>query len=161
MCCDGCNVWVHAECANFSTENFKVELNTMVILNCEAMIWQTLGAFWFLFLLQDMKEIDYFCPDCKAKSGYKYLVSDKSKSRSRYSGYDTHLVFIYLFLKDSKCTSKWLHQFLFCVDILKMCWQFLYFFARSVENNRETVLPDTVTVVCYGVEGTYYRSLHL
>lgn len=85
VCCDGCNVWVHAECANFSTENFK-----------------------------DMKEIDYFCPDCKAKSSYKYLVSDKSKSRS-----------------------------------------------RSVENHTEIVLPDTVTVVCYGVEGTYYRSLHL
>lgn len=39
VCCDGCNVWVHAECANMPTDQFK-----------------------------DLEEINYFCPECKRKS---------------------------------------------------------------------------------------------
>ncbi|KAL4367209.1 hypothetical protein GQ457_05G000890 [Hibiscus cannabinus] len=38
VCCDGCNVWVHAECDNISSK-----------------------------LFQDMENIDYYCPECKAK----------------------------------------------------------------------------------------------
>ncbi|KAJ6686436.1 HISTONE-LYSINE N-METHYLTRANSFERASE ATX3 [Salix purpurea] len=38
VCCDGCNVWVHAECDNISSKLFK-----------------------------DMEDIDYYCPDCKVK----------------------------------------------------------------------------------------------
>ncbi|KAJ6729588.1 PHD FINGER PROTEINS [Salix viminalis] len=38
VCCDGCNVWVHAECDNISSKHFK-----------------------------DMEDIDYYCPDCKVK----------------------------------------------------------------------------------------------
>ncbi|XP_034926271.1 histone-lysine N-methyltransferase ATX3 [Populus alba] len=38
VCCDGCNVWVHAECDNISRKLFK-----------------------------DMEDIDYYCPDCKVK----------------------------------------------------------------------------------------------
>ncbi|GLT84778.1 hypothetical protein SLE2022_029920 [Rubroshorea leprosula] len=39
VCCDGCNVWVHAECDNISTKLFK-----------------------------NLESIDYYCPDCKANS---------------------------------------------------------------------------------------------
>eukprot|EP00258_Populus_trichocarpa_P011756 XP_002320864.3 histone-lysine N-methyltransferase ATX3 isoform X3 [Populus trichocarpa] len=38
VCCDGCNVWVHAECDNISSKLFK-----------------------------DLEDIDYYCPDCKVK----------------------------------------------------------------------------------------------
>ncbi|KAL6557137.1 hypothetical protein OROMI_017487 [Orobanche minor] len=37
VCCDGCDVWVHAECANISTKRLK-----------------------------DLKGMDYFCPECRA-----------------------------------------------------------------------------------------------
>ncbi|GLT79768.1 hypothetical protein SLA2020_512450 [Shorea laevis] len=39
VCCDGCNVWVHAECDNISTNVFK-----------------------------NLETIDYYCPGCKANS---------------------------------------------------------------------------------------------
>ncbi|KAK9910195.1 hypothetical protein M0R45_034166 [Rubus argutus] len=39
VCCDGCNVWVHAECERISSKFFK-----------------------------DLEHIDYYCPDCKKKS---------------------------------------------------------------------------------------------
>ncbi|KAK9910193.1 hypothetical protein M0R45_034164 [Rubus argutus] len=39
VCCDGCNVWVHAECDKISSKFFK-----------------------------DLEHIDYYCPDCKKKS---------------------------------------------------------------------------------------------
>ncbi|XP_031262941.1 histone-lysine N-methyltransferase ATX3 isoform X2 [Pistacia vera] len=38
VCCDGCNVWVHAECDKISSKVFK-----------------------------SLEYIDYFCPDCKAR----------------------------------------------------------------------------------------------
>jgi hypothetical protein len=31
VCCDGCNVWVHAECDNISSKLFKV----IIILICD------------------------------------------------------------------------------------------------------------------------------
>ncbi|XP_044480536.1 histone-lysine N-methyltransferase ATX3-like isoform X2 [Mangifera indica] len=37
VCCDGCNVWIHAECDKISSKVFK-----------------------------SLEDIDYFCPDCKA-----------------------------------------------------------------------------------------------
>nr|XP_023876913.1 histone-lysine N-methyltransferase ATX3 [Quercus suber]POE80531.1 histone-lysine n-methyltransferase atx3 [Quercus suber] len=48
VCCDGCNVWVHAECENISSKLFK-----------------------------DLENVDYYCPDCKAKSNYELLASEK------------------------------------------------------------------------------------
>ncbi|CAH1447815.1 unnamed protein product [Lactuca virosa] len=39
ICCDGCNVWVHAECAKVSSK-----------------------------ILKDLEEIDYYCPECKGES---------------------------------------------------------------------------------------------
>ncbi|KAJ0111835.1 hypothetical protein Patl1_00604 [Pistacia atlantica] len=38
VCCDGCNVWIHAECDKISSKVFK-----------------------------SLEYIDYFCPDCKAR----------------------------------------------------------------------------------------------
>ncbi|XP_027162942.1 histone-lysine N-methyltransferase ATX3 isoform X1 [Coffea eugenioides] len=84
VCCDGCDVWVHAECARISAELFK-----------------------------DLENIDYFCPECKAKSNNKLLVS-------------------------------------------KVEPEF-----RCRENNGQILLPDTIAVVCAGIEGLYYPSLHL
>ncbi|KAF5451749.1 hypothetical protein F2P56_026826 [Juglans regia] len=84
VCCDGCNVWVHAECDNISSELFK-----------------------------DLESIDYYCPDCKAKSNNEISTL-------------------------GRCQPK----------------------LSSVENRGETVLPEKVTVVCNGMEGTYIRRLH-
>ncbi|XAR62967.1 Histone-lysine N-methyltransferase [Bertholletia excelsa] len=81
VCCDGCNVWVHAECAKISSKLFK-----------------------------DLESIDYYCPECKGESGFKLSVSEKQQSKAR---------------------------------------------------STETVLPDKVTVVCTGMEGFYFPSLHL
>ncbi|XP_022898395.1 histone-lysine N-methyltransferase ATX5-like isoform X1 [Olea europaea var. sylvestris] len=50
VCCDGCNVWVHAECANISSE-----------------------------LLKDLEKANYFCPECKAKSTADFLVVGKQQ----------------------------------------------------------------------------------
>ncbi|KAG2720563.1 hypothetical protein I3760_02G041100 [Carya illinoinensis] len=86
VCCDGCNVWVHAECDNISSELFK-----------------------------DLESIDYYCPDCKAKSNNELSTL-------------------------GRCQPK---------------------VNSSVENRGETVLPEKVTVVCNGMEGTYIRRLHL
>ncbi|PSS11661.1 Histone-lysine N-methyltransferase [Actinidia chinensis var. chinensis] len=85
VCCDGCNVWVHAECAKFSSKLFK-----------------------------DLEDIDYYCPECKGMSTYELSVAEKWQSN-----------------------------------------------VRSEEINVQTVLPDKVTVVCTGMEGIYFPSLHL
>ncbi|KAL2536338.1 Histone-lysine N-methyltransferase ATX4 [Forsythia ovata] len=50
VCCDGCDVWVHAECASFSSE-----------------------------ILKDLEKANYFCPECKAKSASEILILDKRK----------------------------------------------------------------------------------
>ncbi|XWS46228.1 hypothetical protein CRYUN_Cryun14cG0046500 [Craigia yunnanensis] len=51
VCCDGCNVWVHAECDNISSKLFK-----------------------------DLEHIDYYCPECKAKLKFEsYLVRREPK----------------------------------------------------------------------------------
>ncbi|XVF33174.1 hypothetical protein REPUB_Repub17cG0145900 [Reevesia pubescens] len=51
VCCDGCNVWVHAECDNISSKLFK-----------------------------ELEHIDYYCPECKAKSKYElYLPKREPK----------------------------------------------------------------------------------
>ncbi|CAK9165778.1 unnamed protein product [Ilex paraguariensis] len=85
VCCDGCDVWVHAECANFSCKLFK-----------------------------DLEDADYYCPECTAKPDCGLPVSE-----------------------------KWQPE------------------VRSTENNGQTVLLDKITVVCTGMEGIYYPSLHL
>uniref|UniRef100_A0A5B7CF24 Putative histone-lysine N-methyltransferase ATX4-like isoform X2 n=1 Tax=Davidia involucrata TaxID=16924 RepID=A0A5B7CF24_DAVIN len=85
VCCDGCNVWVHAECTNISNKIFK-----------------------------DLEDTEYYCPECKAKSNYELSVSEKGQSK-----------------------------------------------VRSTENRGQTVLPDKITVVCTGMEGIYFPSLHL
>uniref|UniRef100_A0A5B7APC3 Putative histone-lysine N-methyltransferase ATX5 n=1 Tax=Davidia involucrata TaxID=16924 RepID=A0A5B7APC3_DAVIN len=83
--CDGCKVWVHAECDKISSNLFK-----------------------------DPGATDYYCPECKAK--FNFELSDSENCQPR--------------VKNSK-------------------------------NNDQLVLPDKVTVVCSGVEGIYFPSLHL
>ncbi|KAJ4954597.1 hypothetical protein NE237_011380 [Protea cynaroides] len=83
--CDGCKVWVHAECDKISGNLFK-----------------------------DLEDSDYFCPDCKAK--FNFELSDSEK-----------------------CQTK----------------------LRSNENTGQLLLPDKITVVCNGMEGTYVPNLHL
>ncbi|KAL3615710.1 hypothetical protein CASFOL_041371 [Castilleja foliolosa] len=86
VCCDGCDVWVHAECANISTKHLK-----------------------------DLKSMDYFCPECRVNPSSEVLALDKQ-----------------------------------------------YFCSRPVEKRIENKkLPDEIAVVCNGMEGNYYPSLHL
>ncbi|KAG4950917.1 hypothetical protein JHK85_044784 [Glycine max] len=51
VCCDGCNVWVHAECDKISSKLFK-----------------------------DLENTDYYCPDCKGKFNCKLPASLTYKS---------------------------------------------------------------------------------
>ncbi|XP_054779953.1 histone-lysine N-methyltransferase ATX3-like [Prosopis cineraria] len=51
VCCDGCNVWVHAECDKISSK-----------------------------LLKDLELMDYYCPDCKTKVNCKLAESRSSNS---------------------------------------------------------------------------------
>ncbi|KAM7276275.1 hypothetical protein ACFE04_018141 [Oxalis oulophora] len=69
VCCDSCNVWVHAECDNISSELFKgyVELS------------------WLC--LKDLEHIDYYCPDCKAKFNSKSLTVEKEKPGDEFTGH--------------------------------------------------------------------------
>ncbi|XP_077226900.1 histone-lysine N-methyltransferase ATX4-like isoform X2 [Tasmannia lanceolata] len=83
--CDGCKVWVHAECANICSDIFK-----------------------------DLADTDYFCPDCKAK--FNSQLSD---------------------------TETWKPQI------------------KSNNSDGLQALPDEITVVCSGMEGTYFPILHL
>ncbi|KAL1350369.1 hypothetical protein HN51_014460 [Arachis hypogaea] len=52
VCCDGCNVWVHAECDKISSK-----------------------------LLKDLENMDYYCPDCKGKFNYKLTAPQIYKSK--------------------------------------------------------------------------------
>ncbi|KAI8572644.1 hypothetical protein RHMOL_Rhmol01G0215400 [Rhododendron molle] len=85
VCCDGCNVWVHAECAKISSKLFK-----------------------------DLDGFDYYCPECKSNSSYELSVAETGQSK-----------------------------------------------VRSTENSGQTMIPDKITVVCTGMEGFYFPSLHL
>ncbi|XP_059651242.1 histone-lysine N-methyltransferase ATX4-like [Cornus florida] len=85
VCCDGCNVWVHAECANISDKRFKA-----------------------------LEVTDYYCPECNSKSNYELPVAEKRQSN-----------------------------------------------VSSLETSGQTVLPDKIAVVCTGMEGIYFPSLHL
>ncbi|KAH6756582.1 SET domain protein 14 [Perilla frutescens var. hirtella] len=85
VCCDSCDVWVHADCANISAE-----------------------------LLKGLKNAEYFCPECKGKPASKLMELDKRKC---------------LVSPAEKLGSK--------------------------------TPPDKLTVVCNGMEGIYYPSLHL
>ncbi|KAH1037930.1 hypothetical protein J1N35_039673 [Gossypium stocksii] len=82
--CDGCKVWVHAECDKISSRHFK-----------------------------DLGGTDYYCPACKAKFNFELSNSEKWQPKAK---------------------SK---------------------------NNSQLLLPNKVTIVCCGVEGIYYPSLHL
>ncbi|GAB4826227.1 hypothetical protein Ancab_009092 [Ancistrocladus abbreviatus] len=83
--CDGCKVWVHAECDKISSNHFK-----------------------------DLGATDYYCPGCKAK--FNFELSDSEKGQPK---------------------------------------------VRSSEKKVQVKLPDKVTVVCSGMEGVYFPSLHL
>ncbi|XP_077212571.1 histone-lysine N-methyltransferase ATX4-like isoform X2 [Tasmannia lanceolata] len=83
--CDGCKVWVHAECDNISNNVFK-----------------------------DLKDTDYFCPDCKAKFNFELSDTEKRQPKIKSNNVDG-----------------------------------LY------------IRPNNITVVCCGVEGTYFPILHL
>ncbi|GKU89098.1 hypothetical protein SLEP1_g3287 [Rubroshorea leprosula] len=82
--CDGCKVWVHAECDKISTNHFK-----------------------------DLGGTDYYCPTCKAK--FNFELSDSEKGQQK---------------------------------------------AKSNRNNSQPTLPNKVTVICSGIEGVYFPSLH-
>ncbi|XP_027353338.1 histone-lysine N-methyltransferase ATX5-like isoform X2 [Abrus precatorius] len=84
-CCDGCKVWVHAECDKIYGKLFK-----------------TLGG------------TDYFCPTCKVKFDFELSDSEKSQSKVKLN-----------------------------------------------ESRGKLLLPNKVTVLCNGVEGIYFPSLHL
>ncbi|KAL1309686.1 hypothetical protein HN51_052388 [Arachis hypogaea] len=84
--CDGCKVWVHAECGKISRNHFK-----------------------------NLEGTDYYCPTCKAK--FDFELSDPEKPQPR---------------------------------------------VKSNKNNGQLGgLPNKVTVLCNGVEGIYFSSLHL
>ncbi|KAJ4828953.1 hypothetical protein Tsubulata_028376 [Turnera subulata] len=85
VCCDGCNVWVHAECDNISGK-----------------------------LLKDLEHIDYFCPDCKLKFKLQSQHVERRKPP-----------------------------------------------AKSITKNGQSVPADKLTVVCNGMEGTYFPKLYL
>ncbi|GLU12015.1 hypothetical protein SLE2022_287240 [Rubroshorea leprosula] len=82
--CDGCKVWVHAECDKISTNHFK-----------------------------DLGGTDYYCPTCKAK--FNFELSDSERGQQK---------------------------------------------AKSNKNNGQPALPNKVTVICSGIEGVYFPSLH-
>ncbi|KAI7747648.1 hypothetical protein M8C21_032541 [Ambrosia artemisiifolia] len=52
MYCDGCNIWVHADCDEVSS-------------NC----------------LKDMENNEYYCPECKSQSSSDQIVVDRSQSK--------------------------------------------------------------------------------
>ncbi|XP_047334692.1 histone-lysine N-methyltransferase ATX3 isoform X2 [Impatiens glandulifera] len=83
ICCDSCKIWVHAECAKFTSEHFK-----------------------------DLRNIAYYCPECKGQNSSQLPIMQKQSS-------------------------------------------------RSTRDNARSVLPDKISVVCSGMEGIYYPSLHL
>ncbi|OIV98013.1 hypothetical protein TanjilG_21723 [Lupinus angustifolius] len=85
MRCDGCKVWVHAECDKTSGSNFK-----------------------------NLEGTDYFCPTCKAKFSFELSDSEKLRPKAKFN-----------------------------------------------KSNGQLVLPKKVTVLCNGVEGIYFPSLHL
>ncbi|KAF6173047.1 hypothetical protein GIB67_006423 [Kingdonia uniflora] len=83
--CDGCKVWIHAECDKISSSRFK-----------------------------DLEETEYYCPGCKAKFSFELSDSEKRQTKSRSNG-----------------------------------------------KSEQFLPPDKITVVCNGVKGTYFPSLHL
>ncbi|XP_071716916.1 histone-lysine N-methyltransferase ATX3-like [Rutidosis leptorrhynchoides] len=56
ICCDGCNVWVHVECAEVSDQSFE-----------------------------DLEEIDYYCPECRGEVIYEQPFFDKLEPKPRSS----------------------------------------------------------------------------
>ncbi|KAF7816697.1 histone-lysine N-methyltransferase ATX5 [Senna tora] len=83
--CDGCKVWVHAECDKISSNLFK-----------------------------NLGDTEYYCPSCKAKFDFELSDSEKSQPKVKWN-----------------------------------------------KNGGQLVLPNKVTVVCNGLEGIYFPSLHL
>ncbi|CAN1157181.1 Histone-lysine N-methyltransferase ATX3 [Linum perenne] len=84
VCCDGCNVWIHADCDNISYKLFK-----------------------------DLENCQYYCPDCKMKFEVQPLNSKKMTLP-----------------------------------------------VKSTLSNEEEMPPEKVTVMCNGMEGTYFRKYH-
>ncbi|XP_024012806.1 histone-lysine N-methyltransferase ATX3 isoform X2 [Eutrema salsugineum] len=84
VCCDGCDIWVHAGCDNISNKRFK-----------------------------ELEHNNYHCPNCRAQHERASTVLDEQNS---------------LF--------------------------------KSTEKATETELPDEITVVCNGMEGTYITKFH-
>ncbi|CAH2063183.1 unnamed protein product [Thlaspi arvense] len=84
VCCDGCDIWVHAGCDNISNQRLK-----------------------------ELEHNNYHCPDCRAQLERAPTILDEQDS---------------LF--------------------------------KSTEKTTEAELPDEITVVCNGMEGTYIRKFH-
>ncbi|CAA2998731.1 histone-lysine N-methyltransferase ATX4-like [Olea europaea subsp. europaea] len=83
--CNGCKVWIHAECDKYYGNNFK-----------------------------DLGTTDYYCPECKAR--FNFELSDSENLQNK---------------------------------------------AKNNKKNGDLVLPIKVAVMCSGVEGIYFPSLHL
>lgn len=79
--CDGCKVWVHAECDKISSSSYK-----------------------------DLGTTEYYCPECKARFNFELSDSENLVSKTKH--------------------------------------------------NKKNGLPDKVNVVCSGVDGIYFPSLH-
>ncbi|CAH9092978.1 unnamed protein product [Cuscuta epithymum] len=56
VCCDGCNIWMHAECTGISSNGFK-----------------------------DLSSTDYFCPECKLKCSQTSVGLEQSKQKASLS----------------------------------------------------------------------------
>ncbi|VVB06535.1 unnamed protein product [Arabis nemorensis] len=84
VCCDGCDIWVHAGCDNISDKRFK-----------------------------ELEHNNYHCPHCRAQHERAPTILEEQNS-----------VF------------------------------------KSTEKTTETELPNEITVVCNGMEGTYFRKFH-
>ncbi|XP_030489203.2 histone-lysine N-methyltransferase ATX3 [Cannabis sativa] len=85
VCCDGCNVWVHAECDKISGK-----------------------------LLKDLEHSDYYCPECKGRSNCELTDVERCQPQ-----------------------------------------------VNSVKDNKQTVTPEKILVVCNGMEGMYIPEFHL
>ncbi|CAN0884773.1 Histone-lysine N-methyltransferase ATX3 [Linum grandiflorum] len=84
VCCDGCNVWIHAQCDNISKKHLK-----------------------------DLENNQYYCPDCRVK--FKVQPLD----------YKRRMLPV-----------------------------------KSTLSSEEGMPPEKVTVVCNGMEGTYFLKHH-
>lgn len=99
--------------------------------------------------MQDLENIDYYCPDCKGKSDCKLSTSQTYKSKIKY------VVIIITSVSHTCMGIQHLTLFFESYDLMFFFWD------RSVENNQKPVLPENLAVVCNDMKGIYFPKLHL